>query len=155
MSEQQAETPVETPEENTPAWFRDQMSKKDAENAELQKQLNRQKVKLMGATFNEVGLDPTKGLGKAIAEKYDGEPDAEKLRAFAIEEYDWQPPATPEQEMNAAINEAQARVNQAQAGAESVNTSIIDTQIDEAESRGDFATAIALQVQRYRQQKGI
>jgi hypothetical protein len=156
MSETQTTETLPVDEgEKEPAWYRDQISKKDTELKEAQKTINRQKVKLMESTFEQVGLDPTKGLGKAIAEKYDGEPDAETLRAFAIDEYSWEPPTTPQQEVVGAINEAQARVNQAQRQASSVDSSAVDVEIAEAESSGNFAAAMQLKVQKFRETQGI
>jgi hypothetical protein len=142
--------------EKDPAWYRDQMALKDQEIKELQKEKNRQHVKLMEDTFDKVGLDPSKGLGKAIAEKYDGEPDAEKLRNFAVEEYDWEPP--PEQAenpMGQTITDAQSRVTTAIGDAQAIPLQPIDLQITEAEEKGDFATAVGLKVQKFREAQGI
>jgi hypothetical protein len=155
MNDEQITTDTDTiTEENTPAWYRDQMAKKDAELKELQKTTNRQRVKLMESTFKAVGLDPAKGLGKAIAKEFDGEPDAEQLRQFAIEEYGWEPP-TPENPQAEVVVEAQGRVQAATAGADSVPVQPIDFQIQEAEEKGDFASAVSLKVQKYRNDKGI
>jgi hypothetical protein len=110
----------------------------------------------MTGTFDKVGLDPTKGLGKAIAEKYEGEPDADALRSFAIEEYQWEPPPeNTEIPMAPVIADAQGRVTQATQEAEGVTLQPIDLQIAEAEEKGDFASAVSLKVQKFRTAKGI
>lgn len=147
------ETPAtdEGGEQKDPAWYRDQIERKDAQLAEQTKTINRQRVALMEQTFETVGLDPAVGLGKAIAEKYDGEPDADALRQFAIDEYQWEPPAPVENEIVAG----QERVNTAVAGTERVDQRQIDLDIADAESRGDFASAVALKLAKFRQEQGI
>lgn len=59
--------------------------------------LQEQNKTLMGrvrlSAFKEAGIDPEQGgLNKAVYRTYDGEPDPEKIREFATQEYDWQPP---------------------------------------------------------------
>jgi len=148
--------PVDDPEEKDPAWYRDQMSAKDVEIKELTKTTNRQRVKLMEETFSKVGLDPAVGLGKAIAEKYQGEPTVDDLRTFAIEEYSWEPPEELEENPLAKpIVDAQGRVDKAVKAADSTQQSAVDLQIAEAEEKGDFATSIMLKVAKYRTAKGI
>lgn len=153
-----ADPPANTPTEaQEPAWYRDQIEAAKAENSELQKQLNRQKVALMEAAFEKVGLDPTKGIGKAVAKAWEGEPDADAIRQYAIEDWDWEPPAEAGQghPLAGEINAAQQRVNGAVQGAEGVPVEQIDLDIAQAEERGDFASAMSLKVARFRQQQGI
>ena len=56
---------------------------KDADNADL-------RTKLLDRSYQELGLDPTKLIGKAIAEKFDGEPTTEALAEFAKNEYGYE-----------------------------------------------------------------
>lgn len=45
------------------------------------------------SAFKEAGLDPEQGgLNKAVYRTYEGDPDPEKIREFAEQEYDWKPP---------------------------------------------------------------
>lgn len=141
-------------EEKDPAWYRDQLAKKDAEMQKLQEAVNQQRVRMMEKAFEDVGLDPTKGIGKAVAEnpKLEKlEPTAEEVRTFAIEEYQWEPP--PDQQPNPLsqpTNDAQQRVNQTVQEAGAVPTTQIDFDIAEAEKAGNFAAAMALKVAKYR-----
>ena len=150
-------TDTDPTEEKDPAWYREQMAAKDAETAELKKQLNKQKVKLMETAFAQVGLDPTKGIGKAVAKEFDGDPDADAIRQYAIEEYQWEPPADQGQGHPLAddIAGAQGRVSAAIQGAESNPTEQIDLDIAQAEERGDFASTIQLKLAKFRQNQGI
>lgn len=154
MSTETQETPEAGTEDKDPQWYRDQIAAEKAKNAEKEKEYNKLRVRLMESTFKDVGLDPSKGLGKAIAEKYDGEPDAEALRNFAISEYQWEPPAS-ENPVTDETRAAQARVDDAIKGADSQPTAQIDLDIANAEERGDFATTMSLKLQKFRQEQGI
>lgn len=139
-------------EQKDPKWYRDELKKRDDQLAEQQKTINRQGVRLMEKAFSDAGLDPTKGLGKAIAQNYDGDPDAEAIKTFAQEEYDWEP---PEQTPAQVVNEAQGRVAEATAGTESIPQDALDLDIAKAEEEGDFARSIMLKVQQHRQKIGM
>lgn len=57
------------------------------------------------SAFKEAGLDPEAGgLNKAVYRTYDGEPDPEKIREFATNEYDWAP-------ANPGPSDAQQRIS--------------------------------------------
>jgi len=45
------------------------------------------------SAFKEAGLDPEKGIGKAVYRTYDGEISPDSIATFARDEYDWQPQA--------------------------------------------------------------
>lgn len=141
-------------EEKDPKWYREQLAAKDEALADKEKEANKLRVKLLESTFKEVGIDPAKGLGKAIAADYDGEADAEALRNFAIEKWDWEPP-TSENPIAGAVTEAQGRVSAAVKDATSAPTEQIDLDIAQAEERGDFASAMALKLNKFRQEQGI
>jgi hypothetical protein len=59
-------------EGNEPAWYREQIETSKARNAELQAKLER-------LAYSSVGLNPSEGMGKAIAMTFDGSPDPENL----------------------------------------------------------------------------
>ncbi len=148
-----ATTEDDSTEEDTPAWYRDQIDRKDKQLKDQGKTINRQRVHLMADTFEKVGLDPEKGLGKAIAEKYEGDPNEDDLRNFAIEEYSWEAPV--DDSMQTTITDAQGRVTTATAEATSQPQTQIDLEIAEAEERGDFAASVALKVRKFRTTQGI
>ena len=148
-----ATTTEDATEEDTPAWYRDQIERKDKQIKDQGKTINRQRVNLMEGTFKEVGLDPTEGLGKAIAKEYEGDPNADDLRNYAIEEYSWEPPT--DNSMQTTITDAQGRIATATAEAGSVPQQQIDLEISEAEERGDFAASVALKVRKFRTTQGI
>lgn len=106
------------------------------------------------AVFKEAGLDPNKGIGKAIAKLYDGEPDVDAIREFAAAEFDWEPDATQtngNNELNEAEQErlsAQQRADQLRTNTEPVLPPDLDTQIADAEKAGDVRTSIALKQQK-------
>jgi len=73
-------------------------------NAELRAALKREKDKtaqyrgeLIGSRLREIGLDPEKMVGKAIAKEYDGDMTVDAVSAFALEEYGYEgsPESTP------------------------------------------------------------
>lgn len=155
MGDEETTTTEETTEEkDTPAWYREQIDRKDKQLKEQGKTINRQRVHLMEETFDKVGLDPSKGLGKAIAEKYEGDPNADDLRNFAVEEYSWEPPADKDS-METTITDAQTRVTEAVNAATAQPQTAIDLEIQQAEESGNFAASIALKVQKFRTTQGI
>jgi hypothetical protein len=93
------------------------------------------RVKL--SAFKEAGLDPEKGIGKAVYRTYEGDVDPEAIREFATTEYDWKPVAT--------ISDGQQRIQtltQAGSAGEQRKTRI-DTANEAAES-GDWVKSARL-----------
>lgn len=154
------------PAENTPEWYRANIERVSAENKEL-------KGKLREGMFKQVGLhDTSKGLGKTMADAYDGDLDPEAFKAWAAERFEWQPPQagngeqqqqTPEQvAAQTVVSESQGRVEQATQTATSTETppsgSIqeLKAQIAEAEAAGNYVDTIRLKrewTQRIAQQQ--
>jgi hypothetical protein len=64
------------------------IEREQARNAELTQQL-------VGQHLQTLGLEPDRGLGKAIAKGYDGEVSADAIAAYAKTEYDYEPQAAP------------------------------------------------------------
>jgi len=52
------------------------------------------KTQLLDRAYEELKLDPTTGLGKAIAKEYEGEPTLDALAAYAKNEYEYEAPAS-------------------------------------------------------------
>ena len=109
---------------------------------------------LMESAFTSLGLDPNKGIGKAVAEKYEGEPIAADISAFAVEEYSWEPPTpdpdpTPDPTPAQQIQQpAQQRVDDALKQSTPADTPTLDSQIAAAEEKGDWQKSMALKAQQ-------
>ena len=89
------------------------------------------------AAFKEAGLDPTKGIGKAVYRTYDGEIDPENISTFAREEYDWEP-------KGAGVSDAQQRMTAiSQVGSAEEARNRIE-QAEAAASEGDWVKSAAL-----------
>ena len=106
------------------------------------------------ATFKEAGLDPNKGIGKAVARLYDGELDVDAIREFAAAEFDWEPDAsqtTTQQELTEVEQErlsAQQRADQLRTQTSPVLPPDLEKQIEDAEKAGDIRASIALKRQK-------
>lgn len=142
-------------EDTTPAGLRATLDRKEERIKELQEKVNQQKVHLMERAFSDAGLDPTTGIGKAVAKEYEGDPAPESIQSFAREEYGWEPEPEQASEMAAVVTEAQQRVATATAGGSSTPTQEIDLQIAEAEKAGNFAESIRLKMHKWRSETGI
>ena len=86
VEEAPAEETHEEATESGPKQLRDALKRSQEENAELREIL-------MQDAWAKVGLDPTQGLGKAIAKEYKGKPTAEALAEYAETEYGQRPSA--------------------------------------------------------------
>ena len=151
------EETTETSEESKgPKQLRDRLAQVEAELAEKEKALNVQRMRLLESAFEQVGLSPTEGLGKAIAKEYDGEPTPDALKAYAESEYGFTPQTDQAQGQNPLagdINAGNARVAQATAQAQSMPQQQIDLDIQKAEEEGNFAQSMALKTQKYLQSR--
>lgn len=63
-------------DEKDPAWYREEIKRRDAKISTLTKQAFK-------SAYKEAGIDTSKGLGAKIAEHFDGDPDVEQIREFA------------------------------------------------------------------------
>jgi len=138
-----AEAVEETPEVDGPKQLREALKRTNAENAELRAQL-------MESAYKEAKLDPSTGLGKAIAKEYKGDPTAESLLAFAEDEYDYVPVPTPDNIQAVDIVEGTERVDAMQA----ISTSTVPlTEADElqkAQAEGDLTKSGAIKAGQLR-----
>ena len=139
------ETVEEKPEVDGPKQLREALKTEKARTAKLTKQL-------MGSAYAEAGLDPEKGLGKAIAKEYKGDPDSESLLAFAKEEYDYEKTATPDNPQAQTITTEQQKLD----SVTSVSTPVVPLQETEAlmkaSQEGDLRTAGAIKAAQLRRQ---
>ena len=139
-----SDTPVEITDEMLdnpevgPAQLRAALKRERTENAGL-------RADQMTGVYAKVDLDPTTGLGKAIAKEYDGDMTVEALTAYAKTEYDYDAPEAPTNPQAAKIAAEQGRLDAASQGAGSVPVAPTQGQaIAEAEAAGDFTTAMNL-----------
>lgn len=120
-----------------------QLKDRDAKIADLTTQL-------LATAYEEIGLDPTTQLGKAIAKEYDGAPSVEALAAYAKDEYDYEAPAreAPSQESQiiAQGNAALDQIGQT-AGSVPVSPTEVDV-LAKAEAEGDYATTMNIKGQQ-------
>ncbi len=133
-----AEETTETTTEETGGGLRRQLEATLAENKQL-------KADKLAGSFKEIGLDPTTGLGKAIAQVYDGETSTEALAEFAETEYGHTAEVVPETHPQAAaINQGQAALDQVGQGAGSVPVPTQADTLAKAEAEGDYQKTMAI-----------
>jgi len=136
------ETTTETTEEveeveaeaDGPKQLRAALKREQAKSAALTTQL-------METAYAEAKLDPTTGLGKAIAKEYKGDPTTEALLAFAKEEYDYELTATPENSQAPVIAQGQAQLDTMNASSVPVTPETELDALQTATAEGDWETA--------------
>lgn len=116
------------------------------------KELTEERDTLRGAVrssaFRQAGIDPEKGIGKAIATVYTGDPDPAKIVEFAKSEFDWQAAPSPNEQMGQMLVDAQGRVQQVLDASTSAQEANIDSEIAKAQQAGDYVRLAQLQVQK-------
>jgi len=108
------------------------------------KELNAEKLE---GAYGELGLDTSKGFGKAIAKEYDGEVSKEALAGWLESEYDWKPEAVapPANPVAAVINQTQAQIDAASEGAGSVPVTPTGAEaLANAEAEGNYKQTMAI-----------
>jgi len=94
----------------------------------------------MSKAFNDLGLDPESGIGRAAAVKFEGE--AEDLAEFVAEQFDYFGSAHP---MAGAITAAQGRLDKL---GETAGTMppipTADQKLAKAEAKGDYKTTLEI-----------
>jgi hypothetical protein len=87
--------------------LRDEFKKLKAENKAF-------KAQAMGTALQSLGLEPEKGIGKAVSKLYEGEMDIASIKDFVQNEFgdaiNAEPTSAPEQASN--VVEAQSRIEQ-------------------------------------------
>ncbi|NIS14587.1 MAG: hypothetical protein GWN97_22450 [Thermoplasmata archaeon] len=128
-----------------PKQLREAYERAQARIAELESQAR-------STAFEKAGLDPSKGIGKAVAALYDGDPSPDAIVEFAKTEFDWEPTGTQAQtDKERMVAQAQDRLDQVQAASSQVTApdeSTIDDQIATAESEGNWNAAMQLKMQK-------
>ena len=125
----------------TPGLVTEAVKPADA-NAELRAAYDREKERRVTAEtelskrlMSEIGLDPTTGLGKAIAKEYSGDLTVEALGAYAREEYGHEWTGEIPNSKAAEITEAQDQADRLTSSTESVTPIDESTKIQKAESK--------------------
>lgn len=122
-----------------PAWYRKEIARRDEEISDLKGRLRR-------AAFAEAGIPTDSGLGKAIADLYNGDPDPAEVLAFA-QGYGWEgKPAAPSAARK--VEAAQAEADAITAQATSIEPSTIDDEIAKAEGEGRYQDAFNLKMRK-------
>ena len=148
MSDTETTPPEET---NVVRDQREALKRKDAEIAEM-------RTDAISTHLGAIGLEAGKGLGKAIAQNYDGKTTAEDIAAFAKSEYEHEyvPQQAPQaQNMQAAQQRADA-FGQASAPMQPVSSEDIVRSHDQRlaapdATRKDAQNSLEAKVQHYLQ----
>ena len=130
--------PVVEPAQSEGGSLRAKLEETIAENRKL-------KAREMSRSFEALKLEADKGLGKAIAKEYDGEPTLEAIAQYAKDEYGYEPPSPEEQSpMAQQIAQEQAALDQVGSTAGSVIQPTEQEILAKAEAEGDVDTAFAI-----------
>tara|TARA_Y100000590_G_scaffold404598_1_gene492253 strand:- start:425 stop:898 length:474 start_codon:yes stop_codon:yes gene_type:complete len=123
----------EAPEGSGAKAMRETIDRKSDENAKLLAELESLKAEKMDGIFNEIGLDVSKGFGKALKQVYEGEASVEAVTEFAKAEYGYeagnvaQEEVTPPVEEQPVQDDARARVAALDANSQSdVPTDVLE-----------------------------
>jgi hypothetical protein len=106
----------DAPEQSGAKAMRETIDRKSEENAKLTAELEALKTEKMDGIFQQMGLETSKGFGKALKQVYDGEANLEAVSDFAKAEYGYesgnvaQEEVTPPVEEQPVQDDARARV---------------------------------------------
>lgn len=94
------------------------------------------------AAFERAGIDPEKGLGKAIFRTYDGPIEPSAITEFASSEYDWEAPKPN------PVSPQQQRMQQVDAMSVPEGSESTLEKADKAAAEGDWVEAQRLKAQQ-------
>ena len=106
------------------------------------------KTEKMDGIFNQMGLDTSKGFGKALKQVYDGEANLEAVSEFAKAEYGYeagnvaQEEVTPPVEEQPVTDDARARVAALDANSQSDVPEDVLSQLQDIVAKGSAKDAI-------------
>jgi uncharacterized protein YjgD (DUF1641 family) len=113
------------------------------ENKALKEELAQFQIKERDTLFQEIGLDRTKGIGKAADQMYEGDLAADALKAFVTEEFGEEVFGQQDSFRN-TVNAGQERLDNLASQAQAVNANIsVQEQIAEAQKSGRVRDSIA------------
>lgn len=117
------------------------------ENKALKEELAQFQIKERDTLFQEIGLDRTKGIGKAADQMYEGDLAADALKAFVTEEFGEEVFGQQDSFRN-TVNAGQERLDNLASQAQAVNANIsVQEQIAEAQKSGRVRDSIASKMQ--------
>ena len=138
----------EAPESSGAKAMRETIDRKSEENAKLHAELEALKTEKMDGIFHQMGLDTSKGFGKALKQVYDGEANLEAVSEFAKAEYGYeagnvaQEEVTPPVEEQPVTDDARARVAALDANSQSDVPEDVLSQLQDIVAKGSAKDAI-------------
>ena len=138
----------EAPESSGAKAMRETIDRKSDENDKLKAELEALKTEKMDGIFNQMGLDTSKGFGKALKQVYDGEANLEAVSDFAKAEYGYesgnvaQEEVTPPVEEQPDTDDARARVAALDANSQSDVPEDVLSQLQDIVAKGSAKDAI-------------
>jgi len=113
------------------------------ENKALRDELAQYQVKERDDLFKQIGLDRTKGIGKAADQMYEGDLAADALKAFVAEEFG-EEVFGQQDSFRETVNAGQERLDNLASQAQAVNANqSVKDQIAEAQQTGRVRDSIA------------
>ena len=95
----------EAPEGSGAKAMRETIDRKSDENAKLTAELEALKAEKMDGIFQQMGLETSKGFGKALKQVYDGEANLEAVSEFAKAEYGYEAGNVIQEEVTTPVEE--------------------------------------------------
>jgi hypothetical protein len=134
-------------EDRDPAWYRNVIESKDAKITELEGRLTR-------LSYKELNLDPTEGIGKAVALTFEGDTtdpaSVDALKAHAAD-LGWkadeatppvEPPPTEPTTTDEAVSDGEGRIKQLESASTPAEPNALEDEAEAAEAAGDVDGAI-------------
>ena len=138
----------EAPENSGVKAMRETIDRKSDENDKLKAELEALKTEKMDGIFNQMGLETSKGFGKALKQVYDGEANLEAVSEFAKAEYGYEAGNVAQEEVTPPVDEqpvtddARARVAALDANSQSDVPEDVLSQLQDIVAKGSTKDAI-------------
>ena len=114
------------------------------ENKALKEELVKYQTQERDTLFQQVGLDRTKGVGKAADMMYEGDLEVDALKAFLSEEFGESVVSGQQDSIRNTVNEGQNRLDALQQQAQTINAAPnVQEQIAQAQQSGRVRDSIA------------
>jgi|TARA_B100001939_G_scaffold63102_1_gene52079 predicted GTPase len=114
------------------------------ENKALKEELVKYQTQERDTLFQQVGLDRTKGVGKAADMMYEGDLEVDALKAFLTEEFGESVVSGQQDSIRNTVNEGQNRLDALQQQAQTINAAPnVQEQIAQAQQSGRVRDSIA------------
>ena len=114
------------------------------ENKALKEALVGFETKQRDDLFKQVGLDRTKGVGKAADLMYEGDLEVEALKSFLVEEFGESVVSGQQDSIRSTVNEGQSRLDALNQSAQAINaTPSYQEEIAKAQQSGRVRDSIA------------